>query len=154
MREGQFKRALDVLSSLAPLFQEADRFYPAANIVRAAGGVPDRPRFDQAWDEAEGLLEGMPRLAPLGWAMLSMARGATGVGEWERARTMAEHALAVATETREGTLVFAAESVLAFAQSRRAVETNANRNANEPVEQEADRLASEMVTSFRALATV
>jgi hypothetical protein len=90
----------------------------------------------------------------VGPAMLSLARGATGVGEWDLARTMAERALAIASETRNGTLIFAAESVLAFAQSRRAVESNANRNAYEPVEREADRLATEMVSSFRALAAV
>lgn len=154
MREGQFKRAHEVLRSLEPLFPDNERLTPAANLVRAAGGIADRKRFDEAWARAVPLLERFQTHGTVGFSLLSLARGATGVGEWELARTMAERALAVATETRNGTLVFAAESVLAFVRSQRAVESSARRNENEPVEQQADRLASEMVTSFRALATV
>jgi hypothetical protein len=154
MREGQFGRAFEVLRSLVPLFPDDERLTPASNLVRAAGGIADREMFEEAWARAVPLLERVQTHGTVGFSLLSLARGATGVGEWELARTMAERALAVATDTRNGTLVFAAESVLAFVRSRRAVESNANRNANEPVEQQADRLASEMVTSFRALATV
>jgi tetratricopeptide (TPR) repeat protein len=154
MREGQFKRALAVLQSLVPIFSEDELLNPMANLVRAAGGVPDREVFDEAWRRTIPLLERNVAHGNVGTALFSLARGATGVGEWELARTMAERALAVATKERNGTLIFAAESVLSFAQSRRPVESTANRSAHEPVEQEADRLASEMVTSFRALATV
>jgi tetratricopeptide (TPR) repeat protein len=154
MREGQFRRALRVLKSLAPLFPEEEKLTITTNLARAAGGVPDRESFDDAWRRAMPLLERVQTRGSVGGSLLALARGATGVGEWELARTMAERALAVATETRNGTLIFSAESVLAFAQSRRAVESAAHRSANEPVEQEADRLASEMVTSFHALAAV
>ena len=154
MREGQFRRALEVLKSLIPLFPEDEQLVPMANLVRAAGGVPDRESFDEGWRRAVPMLDRNVAHGNPGSALLSLARGATGVGEWDLARTMAERALAVATQARNGQLIFAAESVLAFAQSRRAVESAANRNAHEPVELEADRLASEMVTSFRELATV
>ena len=154
MREGQFRRAFNVLGSLVEVFPEDERLLVAANLVRAAGGIADRNAYETAWARAVPLLEKLQSHGSIGISLLSLARGSTGVGEWERASTMAERALSVATANKNGALVFAAESVLAFAKSRRAVESNANRNANEPVEQEADRLASEMVSSFSALATV
>ena len=49
-----------------------------------------------------------------------MARGATGVGEWELARTMAERAAAVAGEKGEWTFVFAAEKTLDSVTNRRS----------------------------------
>ncbi|MBW3628711.1 MAG: hypothetical protein KY464_05360 [Gemmatimonadetes bacterium] len=153
MREGQFRRAFTVLQSLVDVFPEHERLLAAANLVRAAGGIPQRVAYDDAWARAVPLLETIQTHGFVGNALLSLARGSTGVGEWERASTMAERALALATANKIGGLIFAAESVLAFTKSRRAVETNANRNANEPVEQEADRLATEMVSSFRALVT-
>lgn len=154
MREGQFQRALPVLDTLVPLFAEDERLLIASNRVRACGGIADRVSFQEAWRDAVALLERFQTHGVVGEAMLSLARGATGVGEWERAETMANQALAFASSNSNGELIFAAESVLAFARNRRAVESNANRNAHEPVEQQADRLASEMITSFRAMATV
>jgi tetratricopeptide (TPR) repeat protein len=154
MREGQFRRALPVLGSLVPLFPEEERLLIAANVVRAAGGLADRDAFDSAWSRAIPLLERYQKHGIVGEAMLALARGATGVGEWDLARTMAERALAAGTQICNGKLIFEAESVLAFAQSRRAIEANVTRDANEPVEQEADRLAEEMFSEFHALAAV
>ena len=154
MREGQFRRAYTVLQSLVERFPEEERLLIAANLVRAAGGIADRPAYDAAWQRAFPLLERDQKRGLVAISLLNLARGSTGVGEWERAETLGERALAVATANKNSAVIFAAESVLAFAKSRRAVESNTSRNANEPVEQEADRLATEMVTSFSALATV
>jgi len=154
MREGQFRRAFRVLRSLVELFPEEERLLIAANLVRAAGGMGDRKAYDEAWHRAIPLLERDQKRGLVGISLLNLARGSTGVGEWERAETMGERALAVATANKNSAVIFAAESVLAFAKNRRAVESNANRNANEPVEREADQLASEMESSFSVLATV
>jgi tetratricopeptide (TPR) repeat protein len=154
MREGQFRRALPVLTSLAPLFPEEERLVIATNVVRAAGGLGDHEAFKSAWARAVPLLESFQTAGVAGEPLLALARGATGVGEWELARTMAERALASGTQSRNGKLIFEAESVLAFAQSRRAIDADVTRDANEPVEQEADRLAEEMFSEFHALAAV
>jgi tetratricopeptide (TPR) repeat protein len=154
MREGQFKRALPVLSSLVGLFPEEERLLVASNLVRAAGGMADQEAFKSAWARAMPLLESYQTHGTVGDAMLALARGATGAGEWELARTMAERALACATQTANGKLIFEAESVITFAQSRRAIEAHVVRDANEPVEQEADRLAEEMFSQFQVLAAV
>ena len=54
-------------------------------------------------------------------ALLNMARGATGVGQWDRAETAAQAALERASVRGESTIVFEAESVLLSVQSHRAV---------------------------------
>ena len=154
MREGEFQRALPVLRSLQPLLVEAERLLPAANLVRAAGGAGDRLAFEAGWADALALIDSAPAPDAVPSALLSIARGATGVGEWERAAEAAERALAAATAAGQAQNVFEAESVLAFVRSRRAVESNATRTTNEPVEHDADRLAEEMVASFSALAAV
>ena len=152
MREGQFHRALPVLNSLEPLFGDEEALLIAANTTRAAGGMANAGLFETAWQRAAALLEHPQRSVNTSQAMLSMARGATGVKAWDRAEEMATRALTAATEGQENQNIFEAESILAFVRIRRAVESNVVRSASEPVEIQADRLAEEMICSFSAMA--
>jgi tetratricopeptide (TPR) repeat protein len=152
MREGQFQRALPVLRAMLPLFSEDERLLPWANVARAAGGAADREAFEEAWTQAVALLHERPVVGTTAEALLSLARGATGVGEWERAAEMAERALAEATAHSDAQVTFAAESALAFVRSRRAMEANVVRGASSPAEHQADRLAEEMANAFAGAA--
>ena len=156
MREGQFQRARSVLESLVPLFNEDHRVVPLASLARATGGMRDPEAFERVWSRVVPLLDesGAEGRAAAATPYLAVARGATGVGEWEKATTMAERALEVATKAEEHNMVFEAESLLAFARSRRAIESPVERGADEPVTRQAEHLAWEMVETFTALATV
>jgi tetratricopeptide (TPR) repeat protein len=109
---GQFERSLPALKSIYPLFPERERLMVAANVVFAAGGVGDRTEFRRAWSLAAPMLEWRQTRGSLGNSLLSMAFGASGVGEWELARTMAERAHAVGEEKGEWGVVFDAEWAL------------------------------------------
>ena len=156
MREGQFGRAHSVLRTLVPFFNEDERVFPLANLARAAGGMGDHGAFEEAYARALPLLEDdvVRKRAAVATPYLAIARGATGVAEWERATQMAEHALTVASLAGEHDSVFEAESLLAFARSRRAIESSVVREIAEPVGQQAEELAFEMVETFTALAGV
>src|SRR5690606_16502029 len=110
------------LQALRPRFDSAeDRVLIEANIVRAAGGRRDREAFEEAWTNVENLLV-LPQTAQrAAQALLSMARGATGLEEWERAEAAARSALERASLRGESQIVFEAESVLLSAQSHRTV---------------------------------
>lgn len=154
MREGQFRRALGVLDRLLPLFERDLRLVPVANVARAAGGAGERDRFFEAYEEARQLLGDRPTLGTPTQALLAMARGATGIAEYDLAAEIAEEALRTAELAGESQNLFEAESVLSFARNRRAVEANVDRNRHEQTEREADRLAREMMQTFGALAGV
>jgi tetratricopeptide (TPR) repeat protein len=122
IREGQFGQALPVLQALLPRFEAAeDRVLILANITRAAGGQGEQALFREAWESTENLLV-LPQTAKrAAQALLNLARGATGLGEWELAETAAQSALERATRRGESQIVFEAESVLLSAQSHHAI---------------------------------
>lgn len=137
IREGQFSQALPVLQALLPRFEPADeRVLVLANIARAAGGVGERGVFEEAWTSAENLLVLPQTAARAAQTLLNLARGATGVSEWERAETAARSALERATLRGEAQIVFEAESVLLSAQAHRAA-TRAEVEVGEPLPEDA-----------------
>jgi tetratricopeptide (TPR) repeat protein len=122
IREGQFDQALPVLEALLPRFEAVeDRVLILANVARAAGGVGRKEAFETAWSGTENLLILPQTAARAAQALLNLSRGATGLGEWERAETAAQSALERASRRGEAQIVFEAESVLLSVQSHRAI---------------------------------
>lgn len=122
IREGQFGQALPVLRALLPHFRtEDEQLLALANITRAAGGHRDEETFEQAWTDAENLAVLPQSASRAAQALLNMARGATGLAQWDRAETAARSALERAARRGESQIVFEAESVLLSVQSHRAV---------------------------------
>lgn len=125
-REGRFGQALPILLALLPRFNAPDeRLLVHANIARAAGGLRDVVTFEDAWAAADSLMI-LPQTAPRkAQALLNLARGATGLSQWERAEAAAQEALEQATRRGESQIVFQAESVLLSAQLHRVADDRA-----------------------------
>jgi tetratricopeptide (TPR) repeat protein len=122
IREGQFGQALPVLQALLPHFQKEDeRLLVVCNICRAAGGKGEAAVYDQAWTDAENLLVLPQTAVRAAQGLLNLARGATGIGDWERASTAAQRALERATLRGESQIVFEAEAVLQSVECQQAV---------------------------------
>ncbi len=125
-REGQFGQALPVLQAMLPRFQAPDeRLLVYANIARAAGGLRDVVAFEDAWAAADNLLILPQTASRKAQALLNLARGATGLSQWERAEAAAQEALEQATYRGESQIVFQAESVLLSVQLHRIADDKA-----------------------------
>jgi tetratricopeptide (TPR) repeat protein len=156
MNQGYFARALPVFEALQPLFPEMqNQLLVRAHVIRAAGGAGDRDRFRKTWNEAMKLTREAEVVPVLADSLLEMARGASSLGEWDRAEQVAERAIAVATERNEPTVLIRAEGILESIRNGRSVERATAARTGRSSDQ-ADALAHEMVRSLesRALARV
>jgi hypothetical protein len=122
-------------------------------MIRAAGGSGDRERFRKTWNEAIKLTREPEVLPLLADSLLEMARGASSLGEWDRAEQVTERAVAVATERNEPTVLIRAESVLGSIRNGRTVEKAIAARTGRTSDQ-ADALAQEMVRSLGSRAVV
>jgi tetratricopeptide (TPR) repeat protein len=148
MDQGYFARALPVFEALMPLLPEmVNQLRVRSHIIRAAGGANDRELFRKTWNEAMKLTREPEVLPVLANSLLEMARGATSMGEWDRAEQVAERAVAVATERNEPAVILRAESVLDSIRRGRTVERAIAARAGRSTDQ-ADALAHEMVRSL------
>ncbi|HET7232532.1 MAG TPA: hypothetical protein VFJ16_21160 [Longimicrobium sp.] len=153
MNQGHFARALPVFEALQPLFPEMkNQLLVRAHIIRAAGGAGDRERFRKTWNEAIKLTREADATSVLADSLLEMARGASSLGEWDRAEQVAERAVAVATERHEPTVIIRAEGILESIRNGRSVERAVAARAGRSTDQ-ADALAHEMVRSLEHRAT-
>lgn len=110
---GHFSRALPIFDALLPhLAQPRERLYTLADIARAAGGAGLRDRYHQAWEETWRLARNPARAEDAAPAVLDLAHGALGLGEWEMAEEAARYALHVATLRGEGLVRTTAEALL------------------------------------------
>jgi tetratricopeptide (TPR) repeat protein len=154
MNQGHFARAQPVFEALQPLLpRPRNQLLVRAHGLRAAGGAGDREQFRKNWNEAMKLAREPEVLKVLADALLEMARGATSLGEWDRAEQVAERALAVATERGEAAVMLRAEGILESIRSGRSVEKAVAARGGRASEQ-ADALANEMVRSLESRAVV
>jgi tetratricopeptide (TPR) repeat protein len=153
MNQGYFARALPVFEALQPLFPELqNQLLVRAHVIRAAGGASDRERFRKTWNEAIKLTR-EPEVVPvLADSLLEMARGASSLGEWDRAEQVAERAVAIATERNEPTVLIRAEGILESIRNGRSAERAVAARAGRSSDQ-ADALANEMVRTLASRAT-
>jgi len=153
MNQGHFQRALQVFEALQPLFPEMkNQLLVRAHVIRAAGGASDRERFRKTWNEAIKLTREADVTPVLADSLLEMARGASSLGEWDRAEQVAERAVAVATERNEPTVLIRAEGILESIRNGRSVERAVAARAGRSSDQ-ADALAHEMVRTLGHRAT-
>lgn len=146
-REGQFTQALPVLAALLPRFDRPDeQLLVQANIARAAGGVGNADLFEHAWKAADNLMILPQTHARKAQALLNLARGATGVGEWGRAERAAEAAIEAAANRGEAQIVFQAEAVLMSARSQLAVASNSS--SVEPIQEDSGVVVEEFVEAL------
>lgn len=152
MEQGYHARALPIFRALLPhITGPAERPVVLANIARAAAGVGDRARFEDAWSQVwDGVEEGEAREGAAE-ALVELARGAATLSDWERAEQAAARALSVATERAEPKARLAAESVLESVHGRKAIEARPA-PARESAADEADALAAELVRSLSQVA--
>jgi tetratricopeptide (TPR) repeat protein len=154
MNQGYFARALPVFQALLPLFHEAkDQLMVRANVVRSSGGAGQREVFRTTWNEAMKLTREPSTVPVLSDAFLEMARGATSMGEWDRAEQVTERAIALAAERNESAVLIRAEGLLESIRNGRSVEKAvAARNSRNS--EQGDVLAHEMVRSLSTLTAV
>jgi tetratricopeptide (TPR) repeat protein len=153
MNQGNFARALPVFEALQPLFPEMkNQLLVRAHVIRAAGGAGDRERFRKTWNEAMKLTREADVVPVLADSLLEMARGASSLGEWDRAEQVAERAVAVATERNEPTVLIRAEGILESIRNGRSVERAVAARSGRSTDQ-ADALAHEMVRTLEHRAT-
>lgn len=153
MNQGHFGRALPVFEALQPLFPELkNQLLVRAHVIRAAGGAGDRERFRKTWNEAIKLTREADTVPVLADSLLEMARGASSLGEWDRAEQVAERAVAVASERNEPTVLIRAEGILESIRNGRSVERAVAARAGRSTDQ-ADALANEMVRTLEHRAT-
>jgi hypothetical protein len=143
---GEFARAARVLRVLLPHLSGGTRMLGQANLARATGGSGDMEGFEQAWSEAQTLLRSHTQTRWAAQSLLNLARGASGLGLWDRAADAARQAIHLAAGNGENNVIFEAEAVLAYAQSRTrmggAVEPE---ESNSAWTDDADQLETEMV---------
>jgi tetratricopeptide (TPR) repeat protein len=116
--EGCFADALPVALALRPCFDgAAEQALVLSMVTRSAGGAGDRAAFDQARRELVEMLDSGCGTDVAARALLGISHGAASLKEWPLAESMAQQALQIATERREGRMVIAAEAALEFARS-------------------------------------
>jgi tetratricopeptide (TPR) repeat protein len=152
VEQGHFSPALTVFEALLPhLRRHEDRMVGLANIVRAAAGVGDRLRFDEAWDEVWDGLARNDRTENAAQVLLELAHGATQLAEYERAERAADRAARTARERGEARVLLSAEAVVEAARRARAVRSRAGAPAPAPAApDESDAFAAELARSLHA----
>jgi tetratricopeptide (TPR) repeat protein len=144
---GEFARAGRVLRVLLPHLSGGARMLALANLARAGGGAGDAATFESASREAQLLLRSHAQTRWAAQALLNLARGASGLGLWDQAADSARQAIHLASESGQNNVIFEAEAVLGYAQSRTRMEERTPQA--EPLVQEwtadADQLEGEMV---------
>jgi tetratricopeptide (TPR) repeat protein len=144
---GEFARAARVLRVLLPHLSGGTRMLALANLARASGGSGDAATFETALSEAQVLLRSHAQTRWAAQALLNLARGASGLGLWDQAADSARQAIHLASESGQNNVIFEAEAVLAYAQSRTRMEERATEPAQSRDEwtDDANQLESEMV---------
>lgn len=147
MTQGHFQRALPVLQALLPHFHTPmQRLLALGNLTRAAGGANDKAAFETAWAEAWALSQDPQAVESAARALLNMAHGAASIGAWDRARSAAERALTLGNERAEARIQFGAEALLDSVRHERRAEVAPAPVPQESTLEEADSLASELVS--------
>lgn len=152
MEQGHFTRALRVFQALLPLFADEplEGLFARADVARAAGGVGNRPLFQQMFAEVmerahdAAVAEGAAR------ALLELAHGARSLGDWDRAEQAANRALELAATRGEAKIRLIAEALLDSIRQRGAAVRTSPPPA--PASDSGDKLAAELVTSLEKLA--
>jgi hypothetical protein len=128
IERGYFAPALTVLTALLPHFQQpTEQALVLAHIARAASGVRDSERFEDAWRRAWVLNMSAESAERAAAVFLALAEGAGAAADWDRAAQAAEHAIGIARAREESKIQASAEEIL------RSAREEAARHVEEPV---------------------
>jgi hypothetical protein len=120
MNQGMYREALPVLDAVLPhIGAGSDRAAVMANLARAAAGAGDRPRFEISWAGAVQAMGASWSDETAADTYLALARGATLLGDWERAEDTAATALAIATRRKQAQAAYEAEAARDAARGAR-----------------------------------
>ena len=132
MQRGEFARALPVFLALRPhLSGTAQRLSLESSIARAAGVLGQADEYRAALQRCRELLRLPDTGDQVAGALLDLALGAIGLGQWRRAELLAQRALRQARRSGEAQVQLAAEAALASIPAQRA--EAANRTVRAPV---------------------
>ncbi len=144
---GEFERALRVLPVILPRLSGGVRMLALANLARASGATGDLENFESASREAEVLLRSHGQTRWAAQSLLNLARGASGLSLWDQAADSARQAIHLASESGQNNVIFEAEAVLGYAESRTRIAepVQIESEARQEWSDDADQLESEMV---------
>jgi tetratricopeptide (TPR) repeat protein len=154
MERGRFAPALAVFQALVHHLRRHEDLITQANMVRAAAGAGERRLFEQTFEEVWDRVARTQNLENAAAVMLELARGATMLGEWERAERAAERAAQIARERAEGKVLLSAEAVLDQVRRNRGVRARAAAAAPPPEPETAARaqtFAQDLVRTLNAV---
>jgi tetratricopeptide (TPR) repeat protein len=151
VERGHFASALTVFEALLPHMQRHDdRLVCLGNIVRAAAGAGERPRFEQMWDEVWDGLARESGSESAAQVLLELAHGAAQLGETERAERAAERAVNTARERGEAKTLLTAEAVLESVRRGRAARARAADAPRAAAAEDTQVFATDLVRSLNA----
>ena len=152
VNQGQFARALQVLTALLPHFKDNPdrRLRVLALSTRASGALRDLEGFQRLWQEAWALLE-LDELAHLRpTAALSVAQGALNLSLWTEAGAALDMARRSAEARRESDTLAAVEAALDQLRNGEAADLFRGRLvANSHSSQPADVLARNLAHALK-----
>lgn len=153
MIRGHFARALPVfLAVLSCVEDPAERIAILANTARAAGATGEKEIFEQSWADVWEISTRRGNAEAHAEALLELARGASCLGDWDRAEYATDCALEIARTRGEARIQLEAESVLQSIQHDRRAEIQVESEVVPILNEEADRLAEEFVQSLNEYA--
>lgn len=152
--QGHYAEAMPVLESVLPHFAlPSDRMTVLGSIARAAGGMGQRDRFRDAWDEAHELLRSTRADDRAAQGLLDMAHGAAALGLWDKAETAAREAIETGSRRNEARIRLTAEALMDSVRHHRIVEVQ-KKGTSDVAGLEVDgSLAQEFVRSLQMAGT-
>ncbi len=151
--DGHYARALRIFQALLPHFTQPEpRMRVLGSIGRGAGACGQHQVFEEAWiagwQLAGSLGRGSTAVAP---AMLHLAHGALGLGEWDRAESAIRYALELAKTRNEFDVVNDGERLLQVVLARVGSAVSPDFRSVSTAESEI--LANDLVSSLEAIAS-
>ncbi len=144
---GNFARAHRVLVPLAATkLPDDDRLFVLASLARAAGGVGDVDRFDEARAAVQSLLASGLFADREARALLDVAFGSASLQRWEEAQEIATAAWSAAAARRESKVEFLADALLDSVTRRRAAPAVQQQSVEAAAS--SDLLANDIATSL------
>lgn len=154
MVRGYFRPALMVLSALRPHFQRShEQALIQAHIARSAAGAGDEVTYEEAWRKAWDSTANAELMERSAAVFLSLAIGASTLGDWDRASLAAGRAAEAAAARDEQAVKASAEAVLEAAAEQVSA-APPQKPADEPwMIDHAGTLAENFARSLKAVAT-
>jgi tetratricopeptide (TPR) repeat protein len=110
---GLFREALAVYRTLIPHMRaERDRALLLSGLARAAAGAGEPAEYRRTAEMVQRMLSGLGSSENVAASYVNLAYGAEQLGEMDDARELAQQAVGVAAQNREGKLRLMAEAVL------------------------------------------